>query len=67
LAGERLLEGRVKLKLPTGQTEELTQAIEGLGSSEGNNSLELEGSKAFLEGGKALLRLEAVLSKFSFH
>ncbi len=64
-AGEEPFTGAVKLKMGTGQTEEVAQAIEGLGSSEGNNSLELDKNKAYLEGGKALLSLVSG-SKFSF-
>ncbi len=66
-AGEQPVNGKVKVKAATGQTEELAQAIEGIGSSEGNNSLELDKNKAFIEGGKALLSLVATGSKFSFH
>jgi hypothetical protein len=50
---------------PTGQLELLAQALTGLGSSEGNNSLQIAGDKAFIDGGRYLLRL-ASDSKWSF-
>jgi hypothetical protein len=56
--------GAVTVNAPTGQTENGSQAIEGLGSIE-NNSLEVAGDKSFIEGGKALLKL-ASGSKWSF-
>jgi hypothetical protein len=58
------LNGAVTLKAPTGQNEEASQAIEGLGSVE-NNSLELAGNKAVIEGGRTLLKLTSG-SKWSF-
>ena len=58
------ISGSVRVKAPTGQTEEELQAIEGLGSVE-NNSLEIGGGKAYIEGGKALLKLTSG-SKWSF-
>jgi len=58
------ISGSVRVKAPTGQTEEELQAIEGQGSFE-NNSLEVAGKKAYIEGGKALLKL-ASGSKWSF-
>jgi hypothetical protein len=65
LAGEQGIDGRVNLKLGTGQTEEVSQALEGLGSSEGNLSLIIDKNNAYIEGGKTLLSL-ASGSKFSF-
>ena len=56
--------GSVRVNAPTGQTEEELQAIEGQGSFE-NNSLEVAKDKAYIEGGKALLKL-ASGSKWSF-
>lgn len=64
-AGEQPLAGAVVLKGPTTSIEETSQALEGLGSTE-NNSLEIAGNKAFIEGGKVLLSL-ASGSKWSFH
>jgi hypothetical protein len=63
-AGEKLVTGEVNIEAPTGQEELTGQAIEGLGSVE-NNSLMIAGNKAFLEKGKALLKLSSG-SKFSF-
>jgi hypothetical protein len=57
--------GSFTQNLPTGQTEKVTQAFTGLGSIE-NNSLEIAGSKVFIEGGLALVKL-ASGSKWSFH
>jgi hypothetical protein len=56
--------GAVTVGAPTGQTEEVEQAIEGLGSTE-NNSLGVGGQKAYIEGGRALLKLLSG-SKWSF-
>jgi hypothetical protein len=56
--------GAVTVKAPTGQTEEAAQAIEGIGSTE-NNSLEVAQDKAYIEGGRVLLKL-ASGSKWSF-
>src|ERR1700691_2230170 len=56
IAGEQPLEGKVKLKASTLQEELASQPIEAMGSTE-NNSLEVDGNKAFLIGGKALLKL----------
>ncbi len=64
-AGEQPIKGAVIGKLATGQTEELAQAVEGLGSSE-NNSLEFDSNKMFIERGKALVTLVSG-SKWSFH
>jgi hypothetical protein len=58
------VKGSVVVGAPTGTLELETQPIVGLGSVE-NNSLEVGGSKAFLIGGKALLKL-ASGSKWSF-
>jgi hypothetical protein len=50
---------------PTGQLSLLAQPLVGLGSTEGNNSLRIDGDPAFLDGGSALLTL-ASDSKWSF-
>ncbi len=63
--GNEPVSGSLTLRMPTGQSEETAQAIEGMGSFE-NNSLEVAGSKAYLGGGKILLKL-ASGSKWSFH
>jgi hypothetical protein len=65
LAGEKPITGHILANAPHGLSEEKAQLIEGLGSTEGNNSLEVAGNKAFIEGGKALLELESG-SKWSF-
>ena len=54
-AGEQGVSGRVLVSAPTGASEEATQAIEGLGSTE-NNSLIVDKNHACI-GGKALLKL----------
>lgn len=65
LAGLEPLKGELTVGMPTGQTEEVAQAIVGLGSVE-NNSLEIgAGNKTYLIGGKILLTL-ASGSKWSF-
>jgi hypothetical protein len=56
IRGEKPITGSLRIKAPTGQTELTLQPIEGLGSVE-NNSLLVAGHHAFLEGGRALLRL----------
>jgi hypothetical protein len=65
LTGSVPLVGSLTMRLATGQSEEASQAMEGLGTTE-NNSLELGGDKAYVTGGEALLRL-ASGSKWSFH
>ena len=65
LAGEQPISGSFTQKLPTGQTEAVTQPFEGLGSAE-NNSLQLGANKIYLEKGKALVKLASGL-KWSFH
>jgi len=50
---------------PTGQLSLLAQPLVGLGSTEGNNSLQIAGDKSFLDGGRALLTL-ANDAKWSF-
>jgi hypothetical protein len=65
LAGEKPVNGAVTLHAPFGQTELVSQALLPLGTTE-NNSLELAGSKAYLEKGSALLLL-AKGQKWSFH
>jgi hypothetical protein len=59
------VKGAFTLGVPTGQLELESQALVGLGSLE-NNSLEVANSKAYVVGGKSLLRL-ASGSKWSFH
>lgn len=54
LTGNQPIKGSVIVNAPTGQSETAMQAIEGEGSFE-NNSLEVAGRKAFIDGGKALL------------
>jgi hypothetical protein len=56
VAGEKPVNGRVIIGAPTGQTELVAQPIVGLGSVE-NNSLQLAGHPAYIEGGRALLTL----------
>jgi hypothetical protein len=58
------INGAFTVGAPTGQTEEVGQAIEDLGSTE-NNSLEVAGDKIYLEGGRVLLTLLSG-SKWSF-
>lgn len=65
-AGEHPINGEVKLVAPGLETEEASHTLAGLGSTEGNNSLELAGQKAFIEGGRALLTL-ASGATWSFH
>jgi hypothetical protein len=55
-AGEQPVDGRVVASSQDGQIEQTTHALEGLGTTE-NNSLELFKAKAYLVGGKALLKL----------
>jgi len=64
-AGEQGVDGAVVLDSSTGQTESVTQPLQGLGTTE-NNSLEILEKKAYLVGGKALLTLASGL-KWSFH
>ncbi len=64
-AGEQPVKGVVKGSLPTGQIEEVSQAVEGLGSAEGNNSMELDKNKVFVEKGRGLVKLVSG-SKWSF-
>ena len=56
--------GSVTIGAETGQTEQVLQTIEGLGSTE-NNSLEVAKDKIYAESGKTLLAL-ASGSKWSF-
>ena len=49
--------GSVVVNAPTGQLSLLKQVLTGLGSTEGNNSLRVDGDAAFLDGGSALLTL----------
>jgi hypothetical protein len=65
IAGDKPVKGAVTIGAPTGKTENIQQAIEGLGSVE-NNSLEVAGHKAFLQGGYTLLSLES-MKPWSFH
>jgi len=63
-AGEEGVKGEVSLNAPN-LVEELTeQRIEGLNTTE-NNSLEMDGAKAYLEGGKVQLGLTSD-AKWSF-
>jgi hypothetical protein len=65
LAGVQPVSGAVNISSPDGQLELLSHLIEGLGSFE-NNSLQIgSGNKAYLVGGKVLLRLQSD-SKWSF-
>ncbi len=66
IAGENPIKGLVKIADPTGITELAAQLEEGLGSSEGNNSLEVDKQKAFIEKGRILLTLKSG-NKWSFH
>ncbi len=66
IAGENPVKGLVKIADPTGTTELAAQLQEGLGSSEGNNSLEVDKQKGFIEKGKILLTLKSG-NKWSFH
>jgi len=64
--GVEPVKGKITLNAPSGQTEEASQPVGALGSVE-NNSLEIgAGNKAFIDGGRVLLRLESG-SKWSFH
>jgi hypothetical protein len=64
-AGEEPVMGAAVAGLPTGQLSLLAQQITGLGSTEGNNSLRVDGESVFIEGGRYLLTL-ASDSKWSF-
>jgi hypothetical protein len=65
LAGANPVKGSVNVTAPDGQLELLSHLVEGQGSFE-NNSLEIgTGNKAYLFGGKVLLRLQSD-SKWSF-
>jgi len=55
-SGEQPINGKLVAGSSDGQSEKTTHLLEGLGTTE-NNSLELFKSKAYLEGGKALLKL----------
>jgi hypothetical protein len=57
--------GSVVVGAPTGQLSLAAQALTGLGSTEGNNSLRVDGDASFLDGGSALLTLTSG-SKWSF-
>jgi hypothetical protein len=60
---ETPVKGAVTMSMPTGESEEAAQALEGVGSLE-NNSLEAIGFKIFITG-RALLKLNSG-SKWSF-
>jgi hypothetical protein len=62
-AGEKPLDGKLTFNAPTGQNEEISQAIVATGSTE---SLELGGQPACFASGKGLLKL-ASGSKWSYH
>jgi len=64
-SGEQPINGQLVADAQTGQNESTTQPLEGLGTTE-NNSLELFKAKAYLVGGKALLKLASGLA-WSFH
>jgi hypothetical protein len=67
ISGKKAVKGTVVLKAATGQTESATQALEGLGSLEqGTDSLTTANDASYIEGGKALLKLESG-AKWSFH
>jgi hypothetical protein len=67
ISGKKAVTGSVVLKAPTGQLELLTQALEGLGSLEqGLNSIQVANDPTYIEGGKALLKLESD-AKWGFH
>jgi hypothetical protein len=57
--------GEFVTNFPTGQLSLSAQALTGLGSTEGNNSLRIDGDPAFIDGGWDLLTL-ASGSKWSF-
>ena len=57
--------GSVVASAPDGQLSLLAHVLSGFGSTEGNNSLKVDGQPAFLDGGAALLTL-ASDSKWSF-
>jgi hypothetical protein len=57
--------GSVVAGAPTGQSSLAAQSVTGLGSTEGNNSLQVGGQKAFIDGGLWLLTL-ASGAKWSF-
>ena len=65
IAGAQPLDGSFTMKLPTGETEETDQALEGLGTTE-NNSLEFGSNKAYVEGGDIQLELTSG-SKWNDH
>jgi hypothetical protein len=65
-AGEQPVDGSVAAGSQNGQVEQTTHPLEGLGSADNNVSLELFKGKAYLEGGKALLKL-ASGETWSFH
>jgi hypothetical protein len=66
IAGEKPVSGTVVLNAPDGQTEQETHLLDGSGSTEGNNSLEVAGDKAFIENGKALIKLATAGETWSF-
>ena len=67
ISGKKAVTGAVVLKAPTGQLQLLTQALEGLGSLEqGGDSIQVANDPAYIEGGKALLKLESD-AKWGFH
>jgi hypothetical protein len=65
LRGEKGVNGQVLTDAPTGQTELASQTLSGLGSVE-NVSLEIGGNHAYIEKGRALLKLTSG-SAWSFH
>ena len=60
ISGKKAVKGTVVLKAATGQTESAIQDLEGLGSLEqGGDSLQTANDPSYIEGGKALLKLES--------
>jgi hypothetical protein len=57
LSGAKPVDGAVNLAAPTGLIENTEQELEGLGTTN-NNSLEVGKTKAYIEGGKAFLKLK---------
>jgi hypothetical protein len=63
--GEEPIVGSFVLGAPTGGLSLAAQTLTGLGSTEGNNSLKVQGDPVFIDGGAYLLTL-ASGSKWSF-
>ena len=56
IEGEQAVDGKLVAVAPTGASEETLQAVEAIGSVE-NNSLLIDGDRAYVEDGKALVKL----------